>query len=166
MFFRVPTRVRVAPGCVSQAGGVCRELGATRAFLVHDPGLADGPGLRALGASLRQAGLTFEAASGLQSNPRVATVDALAQNCRASGADVVVGLGGGSALDVRTTRHPGYAQSQACRPRVERPFGWMKTIGWLRKVKLRGLNKVDWLLVFASAAFNIRRFITLTTAPA
>jgi transposase len=73
---------------------------------------------------------------------------------------------GGSALDARTTRHEGYAQSQACRPRVERPFAWLKTVAWLRKVKLRGLEKVDWLVVFASAAFNLRRLITLTDAPA
>lgn len=72
---------------------------------------------------------------------------------------------GGSAVDGRTTRHPGYAQSNACRPRVERPFGWMKAIGWIRKVKLRGLVKVDWLVVFASAAFNLRRLTTLTAAP-
>lgn len=73
---------------------------------------------------------------------------------------------GGSALDGRTTRHDGYAESQACRPRVERPFAWLKTIAWLRKVKLRGLAKVDWLVVFASAAFNLRRLITLEAAPA
>jgi len=73
---------------------------------------------------------------------------------------------GGSALDGRTTRHDGYAQSQACRPRVERPFAWLKTVGWLRKVKLRGLAKVDWLVVFASAAFNLRRITTLAKAPA
>jgi len=36
---------------------------------------------------------------------------------------------GGSAIDARTTRHEGYAQSQACRPRVEPAFGWLKTIG-------------------------------------
>ena len=73
---------------------------------------------------------------------------------------------GGSAIDGRTTRHEGYAQSQHARPRVERPFGWLKTIAWLRKIKLRGLPKVDWLVVFASAAFNIRRLITLMAAPA
>jgi hypothetical protein len=72
---------------------------------------------------------------------------------------------GGSALDARTTRHDGYGQSQACRPRVERPFGWMKTIAWIRKVKLRGLPNVDWLFVFASAAFNLRRLTTLMAAP-
>jgi transposase len=61
---------------------------------------------------------------------------------------------GGSAIDARTTRHSGYAMSQHARPRIEPAFG---TIAWIRKVKLRGLVKVDWLLVFASAAFNLIR---------
>jgi transposase len=64
---------------------------------------------------------------------------------------------GGSAIDGRTTRHVGYAMSQHARPRIEPAFGWLKTIAWLRKVKLRGLAKVDWLMVFASAAFNLLR---------
>jgi transposase len=64
---------------------------------------------------------------------------------------------GGSAIDARTTRHPGYAMSQHARPRIEPAFGWPKTIAWIRKVKLRGLAKVDWLFVFASAAFNLIR---------
>jgi hypothetical protein len=42
----------------------------------------------------------------------------------------------------------------------------LKTIAWVRKVKLRGLEKVDWLFVFASAAFNLRRLVTLTAATA
>ena len=71
---------------------------------------------------------------------------------------------GGSAIDGRTTRHPGYAQSQHARPRIEPAFGWLKTIAWLRKVKLRGLPKVDWLLVFASAAFNLIRLPKLQLA--
>jgi len=73
---------------------------------------------------------------------------------------------GGSAIDARTPRHPNYAKSQHARPRIERAFAWMKTIGWLRKIKLRGLANVDWLVVFVSAAFNLRRLATLTTAPA
>ena len=71
-----------------------------------------------------------------------------------------------SAIDGRTTRHVGYAKSQHARPRVEPAFGWLKTIAWLRKIKLRGLPKVDWLVVFASAAFNLRRLTTLMAAPA
>src|SRR5579872_6964405 len=42
---------------------------------------------------------------------------------------------GGSAIDGRTTRHRGYAMSQQARPRIERAFGWLKTIAGLRKVK-------------------------------
>jgi transposase len=64
---------------------------------------------------------------------------------------------GGSAIDGRTTRHVGYAMSQQARPRIEPAFGWLKTIAWIRKVKLRGLPNVDWLFVFASAAFNLIR---------
>jgi transposase len=73
---------------------------------------------------------------------------------------------GGSAIDGRTTRHEGYAQSQHARPRIEPAFGWLKTIAWLRKVKLRGLAKVDWLFVFASAAFNLIRLPKLLPRPA
>ena len=68
---------------------------------------------------------------------------------------------GGSAIDARTTRHAGYAMSQHARPRIERAFAWLKTIAGVRKVKLRGLPNVDALFVFASAAFNIRRIVTL-----
>jgi hypothetical protein len=73
---------------------------------------------------------------------------------------------GGSAIDGRTTRHDGYAMSQHARPRIEPAFGWLKTIGWVRKVKLRGLPNVDWLFVFASAAFNLIRLPKLLPTPA
>jgi transposase len=74
---------------------------------------------------------------------------------------------GGSAIDGRTTRHSSYAKSLHARPRIEPAFGWLKTIAWLRKVKLRGLPNVEWLFVFASAAFNLRRLVTLRAlAPA
>jgi transposase len=62
-----------------------------------------------------------------------------------------------SAIDRRTTRHPGYAISLSKRWLVEKPFGWMKQIGGLRKIKLRGLEKVEWLFLFTCAAFNLLR---------
>ncbi len=62
-----------------------------------------------------------------------------------------------SAIDGRTTRHPGYAISLSKRWLVEKPFGWLKQIGSLKKVKLRGLVKVDWAFVFNCAAFNLMR---------
>jgi len=61
------------------------------------------------------------------------------------------------AIDERTSRHPGYAISLSKRWLVEKPFGWLKQIGPLKKVKLRGLAKVDWLFVFRCAAFNLIR---------
>jgi transposase len=73
---------------------------------------------------------------------------------------------GGSHLDARTTRHRGYRMSQHARPRVERVFGWLKRIAGLHKVKVRGLAKVDTALIFASAAYNLRRLVTLTRATA
>jgi len=62
-----------------------------------------------------------------------------------------------SAIDKRTTRHPGYAASQRIRKRIEETFGWTKTIAGMRKTKLRGLPKVDWSFTFAAAAYNLIR---------
>jgi Transposase DDE domain len=59
-----------------------------------------------------------------------------------------------SAIDRRTTRHAGYALSPQKRKRVEQSFGWMKMIGVLRKVTLRGREKVGWLFTFTAAAYN------------
>ncbi len=62
-----------------------------------------------------------------------------------------------SAIDGRTTQHPGYAISQKKRKRVEESFGWMKMIGMLKKVKLRGLEKVSWLFTFVAGVYNLYR---------
>ena len=47
--------------------------------------------------------------------------------------------------------------SQRIRKRIEEAFGWMKTVGGLRKTKLRGLPKVDWVFSFVAAAYNLVR---------
>jgi transposase len=62
-----------------------------------------------------------------------------------------------SAIDGRTTHHPGYAISQKKRKRIEESFGWMKIIGMLKKVKLRGLEKVSWLFTYVAAVYNLYR---------
>lgn len=66
-----------------------------------------------------------------------------------------------SAIDGRTTRHPGYAISQQKRKLVEQVFGWMKTVGGLRKLRHRGERRVDWIVTFAAAAYNLIRLRTL-----
>ena len=65
--------------------------------------------------------------------------------------------GRSSNLDRRTTRQPGYAISLSRRWLVEKGFGWLKQTGPLRQVKLRGVEKVDWLIVFSCAAHNLIR---------
>jgi len=70
----------------------------------------------------------------------------------------------GSAIDGRTARHAGYRISQAKRSWVEKPFGWMKTVGGLRKVKLRGRENLWWLFTFTAAAFNLWRLPKLRAA--
>src|ERR1700751_2513584 len=58
-----------------------------------------------------------------------------------------------SIIDQRTTRHPGYVISQRKRKRVEEIFGWLKTVGGLRKTRHRGVARVDWIFCFALAAY-------------
>lgn len=72
-----------------------------------------------------------------------------------------VNRAGGSAIDGRTTRHSGYAISQRKRKRVEEVFGWLKTVGMLRKTRHRGLHRVAWVFTFATAAYNLVRMRTL-----
>jgi transposase len=75
-----------------------------------------------------------------------------------------VGRRGGSAIDGRTTRHPGYGVSQKKRKRIEECFGWLKTIALLRKLRYRGVCTVDWIFTFACAAYNLVRMRNLAAA--
>lgn len=68
---------------------------------------------------------------------------------------------GGSAIDARTTRHGGYAVSQRRRKCIEQCFGWGKTIGQIRQVMVRGLEKVDQLFTLTMAAYNLTRLRSL-----
>jgi hypothetical protein len=72
---------------------------------------------------------------------------------------------GGSAIDHRTTRHAGYAISQKKRKRIEEVFGWLKTVGMLRKTRHRGLFKVGWVFTFAAATYNLVRMRNLLASP-
>jgi hypothetical protein len=73
---------------------------------------------------------------------------------------------GGSALDARTVRHPGYAISQRLRKRVEEAFGWMKTVGGLRQTRYRGRSRVQMHAYLVAAAYNLVRIAKLSPAPA
>jgi transposase len=68
-----------------------------------------------------------------------------------------------SAIDGRTTRHAGYAISQQRRKRVEEIFGWIKTVGGMRKLRHRGLHLVGWMFTLTAAAYNLVRIRNLST---
>jgi hypothetical protein len=69
-----------------------------------------------------------------------------------------------SRIDGRTTRHAGYAESQKKRKRVEERFGWMKTVGLMRKMRHRGRRKVGWVFPFTAAAYHLVRLRSLARA--
>jgi transposase len=71
-----------------------------------------------------------------------------------------------SAIDGRTTRHAGYGVSQQKRKLVEEIFGWLKTIGLLRKTRHRGTARVGWMFVFGVAVYNLIRIRNLAAQPA
>ncbi len=71
-----------------------------------------------------------------------------------------------SAIDARTTRHSGYRISTIQRKRIEEPFGWMKTVGGLRKTRHRGRGLVEWFFVLTATAYNLVRIPKLLAATA
>ncbi len=58
----------------------------------------------------------------------------------------------------------GYALSQRARKRIEEVFGWMKTIGGLRKLRHRGGARADWQFLFTATAYNLVRIRNLAVA--
>ena len=69
-----------------------------------------------------------------------------------------------SAIDSRTTRHPGYAKSQRCRKKIEEPFGWTKTVGGMAQIMYRGIERVRARFTLTMAACNLARLPKLLAA--
>ncbi|HEX5008288.1 MAG TPA: transposase, partial [Hyphomonadaceae bacterium] len=65
--------------------------------------------------------------------------------------------GRASAIDVRTTRHQGYAVSQKKRKLIEEAFGWGKTIGGLARPMRRGKARMGFVFTFTMAAYDLVR---------
>jgi alcohol dehydrogenase class IV len=95
--FAFPTSVVMGAGCIGELGATLTELGVKRPLLVTDPGLLPTP---AFAAVQQAAGKDCAVYSGVQGNPVEADVDGAVAAFREHGCDGVVGVGGGSALDV------------------------------------------------------------------
>lgn len=98
--FRVPPRLLTGAGSAQAVAPLLQQLGYRGAFVVTDPGVAGTGGAQALLASLRAAGLTLSVHDGVTGEPTVRMVEAAFADFRRAGADVVLGLGGGSPMDV------------------------------------------------------------------
>lgn len=66
-----------------------------------------------------------------------------------------------SAIDARTTRHPGYARSLRTRKRIEECFGWIKTVGGGRKLRYIGRAKNQLWATFTAIGFNLVRMTNI-----
>src|SRR5438094_5390378 len=131
-------------GCVRRASGHAERAAA----------------LELLGARDRGAGVTLGADKGYDTRDFVAAVRDLGVTPHVAQHTTHRA----SAIDGRTTRHPGYAVSQQKRKRVEEIFGWLKTVALFRKLHHRGVRRVGWLFTFAAAVYNLVRLRTLTAS--
>lgn len=71
-----------------------------------------------------------------------------------------------SAIDSRTTRHRGHQISQSTRPRIEEPFGWIKTVGGGRKLRYKGRDRNRAWFKMTTAVYNVIRIAALDKAMA
>ena len=94
-----PGNTRFGFGAVALAGQEAARLGASHAFILTDPGVAAAGLIEPVVAALSAAGIVYTVHTHCPSNPDAASIDAAAAAFRAVGADLVIGLGGGSPID-------------------------------------------------------------------
>jgi alcohol dehydrogenase len=97
--YHSPTRVVYGVGALNRLGELARELGGTRVLLVTDPGLERAGHPQRAEASLGEAGLEVFAFDQVEENPTSRHVEAAAAFARPLGVDLIVAVGGGSAMD-------------------------------------------------------------------
>lgn len=95
-----PTRILFGEGSLSEAGAEAKALGGTRALIVTDPGVSAAGIAKRVQAALADGGIPTDVFDGLSSNPTDAQAIAATDAYIEAGANLVVGVGGGSALDV------------------------------------------------------------------
>ena len=97
--FQTCPNIVFAPGAAARIGEVVRETGARRVLLVTDAGVRGAGLTRGAEAALAEAGVALSMFDGVLADPPAAVVEAAAATARAEGVDLVLAIGGGSALD-------------------------------------------------------------------
>ena len=98
--FHYPSAYRIGAGCIRTLPALCRERGLLRPLVVSDPGLVALDWFAAIPEALRSEGLAPALFAAIDANPSVRHVEAGVDRARTHGADGVVLVGGGSAMDV------------------------------------------------------------------
>ncbi len=95
-----PTRIHFGCGIINDLADIVKECGGNKAFLVADPGLETAGLLDRVVKPLQDAGLSYELYTNVDPEPGLTLADKGAELARAAGVDCVIGVGGGSAMDV------------------------------------------------------------------
>ena len=98
--FSFPTRIVFGVGATRQLPACLKESGVRRPLLVTDPGLRAAPPFKAVESALQDGGVQYEVFDGVHPNPIEEDVVQAAESYRTAGCNGVIGLGGGSAIDV------------------------------------------------------------------
>lgn len=98
--FQTTPRIIMGAGCLPQIIGEVKRLESGKVFIVTDPGLVEAGVAGRLERILGDGGIAFELFDQVTSDPNLDVAHAAAEALRASGAPVVIGLGGGSAIDI------------------------------------------------------------------
>src|SRR5437867_1923330 len=98
--FRTPTSILIGDGAAEQLGSVLAERGWRRPLLVTDPGVRAAGLVEPAVSAIEAAGLRVTVFDRVEAEPRVEVAEAATAAVRASEADGIVGLGGGSSLDI------------------------------------------------------------------
>lgn len=94
-----PVRVVFGPGTIDRLGAIVQEIGAKRVLLVTDPGIVAAGHVETAAASLRKSGMDVMVFDGARENPTTEHVAAGLVAAKKSPVDLIIGLGGGSAMD-------------------------------------------------------------------
>lgn len=98
--FSFPTRIVFGVGATRLLPDSLEEIGVRRPLVVTDPGLRSAPPFKAVLSALQEGGIQYEVFDGVHPNPIEEDVIQAAESYRTAGCDGVIGLGGGSAIDV------------------------------------------------------------------
>lgn len=97
--YHIPTSIEFGWGALARLADLAKGLGGTRAMVVGDPGVAEAGLVGRAVAVLAAGGIPAVAFDDVESDPDIRSVEEATRRAKAERCDVIVGIGGGSALD-------------------------------------------------------------------